>query len=500
MTRRSLGANNGVMLILVAALGLVVGQGALAHEQESWDAIYLSGSKVGWVHTSVENVQERGRDYLRVRVDIEQKLKRGEDVAITKLVYGTIETPDGQVLRLDTLTMTGDGKLRAHGDVIRGKMKLILEGSGARQELTIPWSADIRGPYAAELSMAKKPMKEHEERSLRMFMPTLNKICDIQLKAKEPEPVVMGDGVKRNLLRIDQTTLINGKVHPELAIRLWADSDGQILKQYQDLLGGYVQFRTTEEAAKSEGGPVQFDLTKDTIAKVTHKIPNPDQTRQVAYRVTIKDDDAAQLIPADARQSVQPGADKSSVALVITTAGPPDGEPRPEQAKEEYIKANALVTSDDERVRSLTKQVTRGVKDPWEKAKAINKAVFQFVRNKNFSVAFASASEVARNRSGDCSEHAVLAAAMHRAAGIPSRVVVGLIYVDKQQGFGYHMWNEVYLNGRWVALDPSWDQTEVDAVHIKIGDSSLEGVSPFEAFLPVARVMGKIEIEPIEIR
>jgi transglutaminase-like putative cysteine protease len=468
--------------------------------QESWDAIYVKGSKVGWVHTFVEKVSEKGKDYLRVRVEIEQRLNRGSSVALTRLHYGTIETLDGQVLKLDTLTETGDDNLRAHGHVIRGKMKLKLESSGGRQELTIPWGSDVRGPYAPEQSMAKKPMKEDEKRSLRMFMPVLNKICDIELQARKIEPVVMGDGTKRDLLRIDQTVSYGGKVHPEFAIQLWADSEGQILKQFQDLLQGFVQYRTTEKAAKAEGGPVELDLNKDTIAKVTHKIPEPDKTRQVAYRIKIKDDDAGQVIPADSRQKVQPGEDKSTVTLAITSMGPLDGEAGPEEPGPEYLKANALVTSGDQRVRSLAQRATRGATDPWEKAKRINEAVFQYVQNKNFSVAFASASEVARNRTGDCSEHAVLAAAMHRAAGIPSRVVVGLIYVDKEMGFGYHMWNEVYINRRWVALDSSWNETEVDAVHIKIGETSLDGVSPFEAFLPVARVMGKIEIEPIEIR
>ncbi len=94
----------------------------------------------------------------------------------------------------------------------------------------------------------------------------------------------------------------------------------------------------------------------------------------------------------------------------------------------------------------------------------------------------------------------MLAAAMYRAVGIPSRVVVGLIYVEELEGFGFHMWNEVYINQRWVALDPTWDQSTVDAVHIKLSDSSLEGVSPFETFLPIIRVSGKLEIEPIEQR
>ena len=39
---------------------------------------------------------------------MEQRIKRGRDFSVTKLTYGTIETLDGQVLRLDTLTDTGE--------------------------------------------------------------------------------------------------------------------------------------------------------------------------------------------------------------------------------------------------------------------------------------------------------------------------------------------------------------------------------------------------------
>ena len=143
-------------------------------------------------------------------------------------------------------------------------------------------------------------------------------------------------------------------------------------------------------------------------------------------------------------------------------------------------------------------------RSPWDKAVQIEHWVFENIRDKNFAIAFAPADEVARNLSGDCSEHAVLAAAMSRAVGIPSRLAVGLLYVDntkqKLKGFGYHVWHEVYVNQRWVALDSSWDQSSVDATHIKLADTSLEGVAPFEAFLPIARIQGKLEIDPIEFR
>ena len=45
---------------------------------------------------------------------------------------------------------------------------------------------------------------------------------------------------------------------------------------------------------------------------------------------------------------------------------------------------------------------------------------------------------------GDCTEHARLFTVLARAAGIPAREVVGLVYLgDEAQAFGPHMWCEV---------------------------------------------------------
>ena len=173
---------------------------------------------------------------------------------------------------------------------------------------------------------------------------------------------------------------------------------------------------------------------------------------------------------------------------------------RPRQVEPEYLRPNALINSEDTQVVELTRRAVGDATDPWEKASGSRSGSPQNLKDKNFKIAFAPASEVARNLTGDCTEHGVLTAAMCRAAGVPARVVVGLVYAETLGGFGFHLWNEVYVNRRWVAIDATFDQTEVDAVHIKLSDSSLDGVSPFEAFLPVVRVLGKMTIEPVEIR
>jgi transglutaminase-like putative cysteine protease len=498
MTRRSR-FEKGTRIILPLFLDLVIC--TIVHGQESWDATYVNGSKIGYTHTYVEKVKNRGKDYMRVRIDMELSLKRDKDVSIVKMMYGTIETLDGEVLRLDTRTLTGEAnEIRTHGDVIKGAMILKLDGNGEHQDMKIPWGPEVRGPYAPEQSMARKPMNDHEKRDLRMFIPELNKIADITLSAGPVESVILGDGSKRALLRVEQTTQVDGKPRTEFNNTMWADSTGQILKAEQQTLGKLVTFRTTKEGALAPSGPIQFDLISGTVIKTPRLIPNSEKTRHVKYRLTFSGGDISETIPSDARQTVQPEKDHDLAILIVKSAGPLDGQPGPAEVDAQYLKPNVLITSQDSRVRSLAQRATRGVVDPWEKAQRINHWVIQNIRDKDFGVGFAAASEVARNLRGDCSEHAVLMAAMCRASGIPARVVVGLVYVERHQGFGYHMWDEVYINQRWVAIDPSWDQTTVDAAHIKLSESSLEGVAPFEAFLPIMKIAGKLQIEPIELR
>ncbi len=68
---------------------------------------------------------------------------------------------------------------------------------------------------------------------------------------------------------------------------------------------------------------------------------------------------------------------------------------------------------------------------------------------------FSFASTVAKSRSGDCTEYAVLSAALARALAIPARVVIGTIIVEDDssvEAIG-HAWNEFWLDGYWRRID-----------------------------------------------
>jgi transglutaminase-like putative cysteine protease len=214
----------------------------------------------------------------------------------------------------------------------------------------------------------------------------------------------------------------------------------------------------------------------------------------------MKDEDPLTFFPTDRRQVPKATSDPHTVILDVHTAGVNDGAPGTEKVDQEFLRPNTMVNSDDPGVVELMRKAVGNEVDPWARAVAIEKWVAKNLTDKNFGVVFANAKQVARDLSGDCTEHSVLTAAMCRAAGIPARAAVGIIYAEHLGGFGFHMWNEVYVNRRWVAIDSAFDESDVDAVHIKFSDTSLDGIAPFETFTSVVRAFDKMKIVPIETR
>jgi hypothetical protein len=490
-------------VICLGLLSLPIACPAPARAEEFWDAVFIAGARVGSIHSTVEPFKDRGRDRVRVQVDLSLTFNRLGAVAKIQMRQSTIETRDGAVESLDVRTLAGGQPLQVHGAVKDGQM--ILNTVGAGEPKTLAWGPEIRGPLGVDQSLARQPMKPGEERTLKMFLTDLNAIGDFRLAARRMEEVSLLGGTRRPLLRIDQTATIDGKPRPEFNTTLWADPQGEVRKTSSDNLGGMVTFRTNRKDAQApiavgRGGTVPVDQIASSIIRVSPPMARSRASRTATYRVTLKDDDPAQIIPADRRQSLKPAGTRNTALLQVATAGPNVGEAGPAQPAPEYLRPNALIESTDPLVVELSRRAVGDASEPWEKAGRIVAWVAANLKDKNFEVTFASASDVARSLAGDCTEHGVLTAALCRAAGVPARVVVGLVYAEPLGGFAFHLWNEIYVNGRWVAVDSAYHQTEVDATHIKLADSSLDGVAPFETFLPVVRVLGKMTILPVEVR
>lgn len=149
---------------------------------------------------------------------------------------------------------------------------------------------------------------------------------------------------------------------------------------------------------------------------------------------------------------------------------PVTGKPSKEDAP--FLAASPLVSFKDPLFDGLIirMRVPKGA-TRWELAQRVTDFVWEWITEKDYTVGFASAVEVCRNPRGDCTEHGVLAVALLRKLGVPSRGVVG--WVAAGGNLGLHFWVEVKLKSRWVPVDPTFDEAPASAFRMKLGTTDL---------------------------
>ena len=85
----------------------------------------------------------------------------------------------------------------------------------------------------------------------------------------------------------------------------------------------------------------------------------------------------------------------------------------------------------------------------------------------------ATLDEVIKNKVGDCTEYAQLFVALARLNNIPAREVGGFAYGydEPESSFYGHAWAEVWIDNKWVEVDPGWNEFDVDASHLRLSNS-----------------------------
>jgi hypothetical protein len=204
---------------------------------------------------------------------------------------------------------------------------------------------------------------------------------------------------------------------------------------------------------------------------------------------------------ANERQVLEKREAGGAVVLRIGRHVPPAGaatrpiaSPAPDLAP--FLAPSSALQSDDPVIVAAAEKAVGGEKDAWKASQAIEAWVDKHLKTKSMGVAFASALEVCKSQEGDCTEHAVLAAALARAAGIPSRVVMGLEYL--MGIWGGHAWTEVSIAGRWYPIDATNGLGFVDPLHISVSHSSLAEGTFGKEMTSLITVVGSVDVDVLE--
>ena len=110
-----------------------------------------------------------------------------------------------------------------------------------------------------------------------------------------------------------------------------------------------------------------------------------------------------------------------------------------------------------------------------------------------------SALETLVRRAGDCTEAAVLLAALGRAARIPTRVVSGLVYSrDAYHGIGNvfmpHSWVLAYVDGEWKSFDAALDRFDSTHIALVVGDGDARSIEAANQLASLLEWQGMTEV------
>jgi len=477
---------------------------------DEWGEIYMAGGKVGYMHSTI------GRDGDRIHTETTTSLKIGRaDMPVEiEMRQSTTETVDGKPLTFGSDMQAAMMKTTTRGTVAEGRVTIVTSQYGMEQTQAYAFPAGALMSWGLFRETLLRGFTPGTEYNVETYSP------ELRLDDSVPATVRVGDweefdhaGQRRKGQRV--TVLLTTPVGP-MEMKSWVDSDGSALKVEVPMpgLGNMVIMTTDQHAALADFVPPEIFLS--TAIKANRSL-DLRSTGRIKYRIraTKEDVDLSEL-PTTGMQSATKNADGSMDVVVTRQEHKPTNQGTsghrtaslgdrltPDQLAE-YLGPNLMINTEDPELVTLAKRAADGKTEPYALGDKLRRFVTTYVTTKSLNIGFGTASEVCRTREGDCSEHGVLLAALGRINGLPSRVVVGLAYVPSFKGqedlFGYHLWTQFYIDGRWVDFDAALKESECSPGRIAFATSSLKHTGLADLSLPLITKIGAIDIDILDVQ
>ena len=467
----------GVMLV-VAALAAPAAAAPLPESlfKTNWYTVFVMGNRSGYSCQSLRHegagVESFEQTVLRVQMGAQvltaaREERRHYDGALR---LQSIEQKADQVGRKLQIAVTREGEtLRCVRTAPDGETREeIAVPPGFGQELTV-----LQALAAGE-------MRPGWQSSFITFDCDLRKLDTISLQVLEPVAAP-----RPGWLLSARSKLL------DLETRSWIGTDGALVRQEIPGMMGMSLQLATEQEALAQLSP----LLLSTEIAVGREMGTPSALKSVALRAHARTGLAADMIPVTARQTV---VGEGPEALVTVQAEiPPELTvklPVTRPDLRQYLQPSDLAQSQDPQLRAQAEAIVGAEADAWQAAVKLLNWVNQRMKKVSSEPRPVTATEILKSLSGDCTEHAILYAALAQAVGLPVKLAAGLAYADG--AYHYHAWDEVFV-GRWVEVDPTWGEQTVDAGHLQISSGALDGTSMARLSLATGKTMGSLDLKVV---
>ena len=496
-------------------LAVVVGVGfwkaparALAAEtaEETWQVYRIAGRDMGHIR---QNVRRKGNEVMTTmetlivinRLGTRMEIKKSDDFT---------ETADGQLrgvrstMSQSRQSTTLDASVepshveRGHverGHVRGGKVVLRVSTGGKEYRRELPYSGALIGPWGIRQEAARGLKKAGDIATCQTFVPELQRVTKVTRKLLETNVALETSGTKTICARVEER--LEG--FPGVRIT-WLDGAGRMLRQTQASPVGKIEVAVADRATALQAGGAVLpnEVVAQSLLPANVRLPAPRSLERLVVRLRKKDPTLSWPDFTAAGQTVLRHDDEELLLEVkqLTADEREIISTKPGKNPREYLEPNALLQSDDAEVRRIAREVAGNEKVAFRAACRLR----DWVKNnmhRDFGIGFAPASEAIRQRKGTCGAYAIALASLARAAGVPSRVVMGYAYIYGI--WGGHAWVEVSIGGRWVPIDGAAPSPgPADAARIACMRTSFVegGGGMFESAL--SRIFGNVQVTIVE--
>jgi len=365
--------------------------------------------------------------------------------------------------------------LNLSGTVSAKGISATVTTNGSSREQVLPVKGAVYPSALVNLYPLSKGATPGKKYVLQVFDPEAVKVKKVTITAIGPEP--MG-----------QTSAYHFRndLYPFVANDVWVDSAGNTLRESvrEGLVETVAESAAVARQALLTAAVAKKDLVLDfSLIRLNRPLARHGQLTRLVVELSGYPLEVPLVTgPGQRMERVQGGRVRFVRELGSETevAEPPGGE---------LLRATARLPVDNPEIAAQLREVLGGEREPLRQVEKLSAWVANYVNDAITDGQ--TALDTLASREGNCVSHARLFVTLARAAGLPSRLAVGLVYAS-DKGFLYHAWAEVYANG-WLAVDPTFNQVPADLTHLKLA----EGEAP-EDFAAVAGLIGNVAALVVE--
>lgn len=463
-----------------------------------WMALYIQDQKAGYSHVTMT----RDGDRISMQTLTHITLSRsGAPIEITT-VESSVETVDGEPVRFLNTQKMATMTTSVEGRIEDGKVHLTKKaGFGLSKSDVVDFPKGALMAWGMHRQQVAKGLKAGTDYEMKTYIPALyaEKAVDVRMSIG-PKETIEWNGEEVQAHRTTTTIVVPmGRIDTIS----WVDEEWSPLRGKLDMMGMSLVMERTDKAIATEDikAPEFFVNTLVQAGRVIDR----EKARSITYRLSVTGEaDPLNDLPETGMQKgkrLPDGAIELTVSRQDHKKLREAGPAKKSADLAVYLEPNIWINSDDPQVMAMAEQAAGDAKKPYEIADRLRRYVTDVISDKNLNIGFASAAEVCRNKEGDCSEHAVLLAALGRARGIPARVAMGLVYVPRfgmhSHVFGFHMWTQFYIDGQWIDFDAAQRETDCNPTHIAISTSALKNTALADMAFSLLNIIGRLNIEVI---